>query len=86
METLLAAVLIPLGLWLGQGGTQKALLLGPVVLVLVAELLNTAIEKAVDLTVREQSEVAALAKDSGSAAVFLCLCLVPVVWALVLFF
>lgn len=83
-ELLLAAVLLPLGLWLGAGGVERALLAGSVLLVLVVELLNSAVEAAVDRISAEHHELAKRAKDLGSAAVMLSLLLAAAVWALVL--
>jgi len=84
LEVCLAVVLIPLGLWLGRGGLEKfALILAPV-LVLSAELLNSAIEAVVDKVSPEFSELAGRAKDMGSAAVFVLLVLVVLSWALIL--
>jgi len=83
-ELALAVVVVPLGLWLGHSGVERALLVGPVLLVLIVELLNSAIEAVVDRVGTERHELAGLAKDISSAAVFLSLVLCAVVWALVL--
>jgi diacylglycerol kinase (ATP) len=83
-ELLLAAVLVPLGLWLGNGGIERALLAGSVLLVLVVELLNSAVEAAVDRVSLEDHELAKRAKDLGSAAVMISLLTLAVVWLLVL--
>ena len=84
LEASLAVVLVPLGLWLGNGGLEKfALILGPL-LVLSAELLNSAIEAVVDKVSPEFNELAGRAKDMGSAAVFVLLVLVALGWALIL--
>jgi diacylglycerol kinase (ATP) len=84
LEAMLAVVLVPLGLWLGEGGVEKLLLvLGPL-LVLSAELLNSAIEAVVDKVSPEFNELAGRAKDMGSAAVFVLLVLVVLSWALIL--
>lgn len=84
VELMFAAVMVPLGLWLGPGGTGKALLLGSVLLVLIVELLNSAIEAAVDRISLENHHLAKRAKDIGSAAVMLALVNVVAVWTLVL--
>ena len=60
---------IPLGLWLGEGGVEKALLVAPMLLVLIVELLNSAVEATVDRVGLEHHELSGLAKDLGSAAV-----------------
>ena len=83
-EALCAAVLLPLGLWLGGSGLEKALLVASVLLVLLAELLNSAIEAAVDRISSERHELAGRAKDLGSAAVMVSLVLCAAVWLLVL--
>jgi diacylglycerol kinase (ATP) len=79
-----ALVAVPLGLWLGHNGVERALLVAPVLLVLIVELLNSAIEATVDRIGLERHELAGLAKDIGSAAVLLAFLLLGVVWALVL--
>lgn len=84
LEAMLALVLVPLGLWLGHGALEKlALILGPM-LVLSAELLNSAIEAVVDKVSPEFHELAGRAKDMGSAAVFVLLVLVVLSWGLIL--
>ncbi len=77
-------VMLPLGLWLGEGGVQKLLLVAPLFLVLVVELLNTAVESTVDRWGNDYNDFAKAAKDAGSAAVFLCLLLVLLSWFLIL--
>ena len=83
-ELAFVAVALPLGLWLGHSGVERALLAAPVMLVLVVELLNSAIEAAVDRMGPERHELAGLAKDIGSAAVLLSFVLFALVWLLVL--
>lgn len=83
-EFLLAALLIPTALFVPVGGTEKALMIGSVLLVLIVELLNSAVEAAVDRISLENHLLAKRAKDFGSAAVFLSLINVAVVWALIL--
>jgi diacylglycerol kinase (ATP) len=83
-EVWLALVLIPVALLLPVGGTGKALMIGSVLLVLVVELLNSAVEATVDRISLDQHRLAKRAKDIGSAAVLLSLINVAVVWALVL--
>ncbi len=80
MELVLAVVLIPLGLLLGETGVEKLLLAGSVVLVLIVEILNSAIESVVDRFGEEQHKLSGRAKDQGSAAVLLSLLLVLLVW------
>lgn len=83
-EAICAAVLIPLGLWFGDDALERALLVASVLLVLVVELLNSAIEAAVDRISPERHELAGRAKDLGSAAVMVSLVLCAAVWLLVL--
>lgn len=83
-EVLLAAVLIPAAFFTPADGTGKALMIGAVLLVLVVELLNSAVEAVVDRASPEDHPLAKRAKDIGSAAVFISLVNVPVVWLLVL--
>ena len=83
-EVALAAVMLPLAIWLGRSGVERALLFGSVVLVLVVELLNSAVEATVDRISFENHRLAKRAKDIGSAAVMLCLLLAALVWAVLL--
>ena len=85
-EVWLAILLIPLALFLPASGIGRALMIGSVLLVLIVELLNSAIEAAVDRVSLENHRLSARAKDIGSAAVMVSLLNVLVVWALVLFF
>ncbi|MFN3731734.1 diacylglycerol kinase [Comamonas testosteroni] len=84
-EAICAVVMIPLSLWLGQSWEQAALLAGSVILVLIVELLNTGIEAAIDRIGPEWHELSKKAKDMGSAAVFLALCLCGAIWAAALY-
>jgi diacylglycerol kinase (ATP) len=83
-ELCLAALVIPMGLWLGHSGVERALLVGPVLLILIVELINSAIEATVDRIGYEHHALAGLAKDLGSAAVFMSFVLLGGVWLLVL--
>jgi len=83
-EIALAGVLLPAALWLGRDGVERALLGGSVLLVLVVELLNTAIEYAIDRVSLETHELSKTAKDLGSAAVLLTLALCALVWLAIL--
>lgn len=82
-ELLLALLLLPVALWFGPGGTAKAILVGSVLLVLVVELINSAIEATVDRISLEDHRLAKRAKDIGSAAVLISLFNVIMVWGLV---
>lgn len=83
-EVLLALILIPLALFLPVSGLGKALMIAAVLLVLIVELLNSAIEATVDRISIEHHALAKRAKDIGSAAVFVALANVLIVWVLVL--
>jgi diacylglycerol kinase (ATP) len=83
-ELALSVLVIPLGLWLGRNGLERAMLIAPMFLVLVVELVNSAIEATVDRIGLERHELSGLAKDIGSAAVLMSLLLLAVVWILVL--
>jgi diacylglycerol kinase (ATP) len=84
LEVYLLIVLAPLALWLGQTGVERALLLGSCLLVLGIELLNSAIEAVIERYGPEFHELAGRAKDMGSAAVFVLMVNVLVVWGLIL--
>jgi diacylglycerol kinase (ATP) len=83
-ELALAVILFPLGIWLGESGVERALLVGPIFVVLIVELLNSAVEAAIDRIGLERHPLSGLAKDIGSAAVFTSFALLAVVWLLVL--
>jgi len=83
-ELAFAAVALPLALWLGHTGVERAVLAAPVVVVLIVELLNSAIEATVDRIGLELHSLSGLAKDIGSAAVLSSFFLVAIVWVLVL--
>lgn len=80
LEAVLALVLLPVSVWLAQDWRDWALLITPVFLVLIAELLNTGIEMAMDRFGPQWHALAKKAKDMGSAAVFLALVLCAAVW------
>jgi len=83
-EVLLSCLLLPLALYLGESGVEKALLVASVVLVVIVELLNSAVEATVDRISLENHRLAKRAKDIGSAAVLLSLVNLAAVWGLVL--
>lgn len=83
-EILLCIVLIPLAVWLGDSGIERALLISCLLLVLITELLNSAIEALADRITQERDPLIKRAKDIGSAAVFIAICYTIVVWGLVL--
>ncbi len=84
VEVLLSLVLIPLALYAGQTPVERVLLIGSWGAVLVVELLNTGIEKAIDRISKDLHPLSGAAKDLGSAAVFMSLLLAATTWALVL--
>lgn len=83
-ELILVALASPIALWLGDNGVERALLLGSLIVVLIVELLNSAVEAAVDRISLEDHRLAKRAKDIGSAAVMLSLINAGVIWVLVL--
>lgn len=83
-EVFLAVVLIPLAFYLTAEPLHRALMIGSVLLVLMVELLNSAVEAVVDRVSVERHELAKRAKDIGSAAVFIALANVVVIWALLI--
>ena len=83
-EALLAALLIPVAFFLPVTGVGRALMIASVLLVLIVELINSAIEATVDRVSLDRHHLSKRAKDIGSAAVFLALSNVVIVWACVL--
>ena len=77
-------VAVPLALWLGDDSVEKALMIGSVLLLLIVELLNSAVEAVVDRTGMEPHKLSGRAKDMGSAAVLLAIINVVVIWLLML--
>ena len=84
LEVFLLVLLGPLALWLGENGVERALLIGSCLLVLALELLNSAIEAVIARYGDEHHEMAGRAKDMGSAAVFVAMLNVVLVWGLLL--
>ena len=84
LEVVIALVMAPLGLLLGETGVERALLAISVLLVLPVELLNSAIEAVIERYGPEHHELAGRAKDMGSAAVFVLMMNVLLCWALIL--
>jgi diacylglycerol kinase (ATP) len=83
-EVFLSLILIPAGLYLGRSGVERALLVSPMLLILVVEILNSAVEAVVDRSGTERHPLAGMAKDMGSAAVLLSFVLLGTVWFLIL--
>ncbi len=84
LEVYLFAVLAPIGWWLGENGIERALLIGSMLLVLSIELLNSAVEAVIERYGPEHHELAGRAKDMGSAAVFVLMLNVLLVWGAIL--
>jgi diacylglycerol kinase (ATP) len=85
LELLAIIVMLPLAIWLGQSAVEYALLIGSLLLVLIVELINSAIEAVVDRVGVEQHELSGRAKDIGSAAVMLAIINSTLIWVLLLF-
>ena len=83
-EVILFVISTPIAIWLGQTTVEKLLLIGSVVLVMLVELLNSAVEAVVDRVGFEHHELSGRAKDIGSAAVMMSLAWAGVTWALIL--
>lgn len=84
LEVYLFAILAPVGWWLGGTGVERALLIGSMLLVLSIELLNSAVEAVIERYGPEHHELAGRAKDMGSAAVFVLMLNVLLVWGAIL--
>ena len=84
-EIVAAAILVPVALALDVSGVGKALMIGSVMLILIVEVMNSAIEATIDRVSLERHPLAGRAKDLGSAAVMLSLANLVIVWGLVLF-
>jgi diacylglycerol kinase (ATP) len=84
-ELTLCLVLAPASFWVGETGLERAMLIGSLFLVLIVELLNSAVEAAIDRFGGEQHELSGRAKDIGSAAVFVALLNVLIIWGLIYF-
>ncbi len=82
-ECVLAIILLPAAFWVGENAVQYALLAGTVLLVLITELLNSAVEAVVDRIGSEHHKLSGQAKDMGSAAVLLSLLMTGLVWAVI---
>ncbi|HEU4773990.1 MAG TPA: diacylglycerol kinase [Lysobacter sp.] len=84
LEVCLFAVLAPVGIWLGQTPVEQVLLVGVLILVLAAELLNSAVEAVIERFGNELHDLAGRAKDMGSAAVFVLMMNALLAWGLIL--
>ena len=83
-ELALCLFLLPLSLWLGQTNVERVILISCLFIVLIVELINSAIEAIVDRIGSEHHRLSGRAKDIGSAAVFLSLLNVTIVWSLII--
>lgn len=83
-ELLLVAILVPVAVWLGRTPLEVILLVGSLLFVLVVELLNSALETVADAVTIDHHPLIGRAKDLGSAAVLLALCLAVLVWVAVI--
>jgi diacylglycerol kinase (ATP) len=83
-EVALALLVVPAGLYFGRSGMERAMLVSPMLLILVVEILNSAVEAVVDRSGTERHHLAGMAKDMGSAAVMLSFVLLGTVWLLIL--
>lgn len=83
-EVFLLLVSVPLALWIGETGFEKGLLIASVLLLLIVELLNSAIEAVVDRFGGEMHELSGRAKDMGSAAVFIAMINTAMVWLFII--
>jgi diacylglycerol kinase (ATP) len=79
-EIVAAIIMVPLGLWLGRSGVEKSLLAASILLILITELLNSALEAVVDRIGPERHELSKRAKDLGSAAAFIAMVMAALVW------
>ena len=84
-EIILAIILIPVAFWIGETTQQISLLIFSVLVVLITELLNTGVEAAIDRISNEHHELSKRAKDIGSAAVFISLTALGIIWAFAIY-
>jgi diacylglycerol kinase (ATP) len=82
-EVVVAVVMVPLGVWLGRSGVERALLIASVLLILLTELLNSALEAVVDRIGPQRHELSKRAKDMGSAAAFVSMVTAALVWIII---
>ena len=82
-EIILLILVIPLGIWIGASGTQRAILIGFYLIIPIAELLNSSIETIVDRISQDHHILSGRAKDLGAAAVFLSICTAIITWGII---
>ncbi|MBW2488400.1 MAG: diacylglycerol kinase [Deltaproteobacteria bacterium] len=85
IETVVIAVLLPIGIWICETAVERALLIGSSLLVLITELLNSAVEKVVDRIGSERHILSKHAKDLGSAAAAVSMLTAAVIWGLIIY-
>lgn len=83
VEAIIIIILVPVGLWLGRSAAERALLIASCLLIVITELLNSAVEAVVDRIGTEHHELSGRAKDMGSAAAFFSMLTAGIVWALI---
>ena len=84
-QVVVIAIMLPIGFWLGRTAVEWALLLGSCMLVLITELLNSALEAIVDRIGPEYHELSGRAKDLGSAAAFFSMTTAAIIWGLIVY-
>lgn len=82
-EVVVVAVMLPLGIWLGQSAAERALLIVSLLLILITELVNSALEAVVDRIGPQRHELSKRAKDLGSAAAFVSMVAAALVWIII---
>jgi diacylglycerol kinase (ATP) len=85
VEAIIIIIMIPVGLWLGRSAVERALLVAACLLILIVELLNSAIEAVVDRIGKERHELSGRAKDMGSAAAFFSMLTAALVYAVIVY-
>ena len=83
VEAVVAIIMAPLGLWLGRSAVEQALLIASILLILLTELLNSALEAVVDRIGSQRHELSKRAKDMGSAAAFISMIMAALVWIVI---
>ncbi len=84
-EVVVVTIMLPLGIWLGRSGVERALLIASLLLILITELLNSALEAVVDRIGPQRHELSKRAKDLGSAAAFVSMVAAALVWIIIAF-
>ncbi|MGB5746869.1 MAG: diacylglycerol kinase [Desulfobacterales bacterium] len=82
-EVVMAIIMVPLGIWLGRSAVEQALLTASILLILLTELLNSALEAVVDRIGPQRHELSKRAKDMGSAAAFISMVTAALVWIII---